>query len=204
MTRMIPFLALLTACGQSGDSADAAALNGSDAAARRALKLWYTCGDPVCRGATHDPSLSFCGAREAGDGCGTAGSECDIKGDGCNRNLICAYSDPTGGPGGCPISKRIYKTDIRYLTPQEADAVGDDLLAMPLATWEYTAEGAGASTHLGFVIDDVPASPAVSESGDTVDLYGYTSMAVAALQAQQREIEALRAEVDALKAERHP
>ncbi len=202
MTRTIALLALLTACGHSGDSAAPTALDGSDDAARKMLQLWYTCGDPVCRGATHDTSIPFCGTREAGDRCRTAGLECEVKGDACNRNLICASSDPTGAPGGCPISKRIYKSDIRYLSAQEADAVRDDLLSMPLAKWEYAAEGAGATTHLGFIIDDVPASPAVSESGDTVDLYGYTSMAVAALQAQQREIEALRAEVDALKAER--
>jgi hypothetical protein len=199
MTRMIPLFALLTACGQAEDSASPTALDGTDGAARRKLQLWYTCGDPVCRGATHDTSIAFCGTREAGDACRTEGLECDVRGDGCNRNLVCASSDPAVV---CPISKRIYKTDIRYLSPQETDAVRDDLLTMPLATWEYTAEGAGATTHLGFVIDDVPESPAVSESGDTVDLYGYTSMAVAALQAQQREIEALRAEVDALKAER--
>jgi hypothetical protein len=193
---------MLTACGQSGDSAAPDGLDRDDGAARRMLQLWYTCGDVVCRGATRDPSIPLCGAREAGDGCASRGLECDIRGDDCNRTLVCAASDPTAG--GCPISKRVYKTDIRYLSAQETDAVRDELLAMPLATWQYTAEGAGAATHLGFVIDDVPASPAVSESGDTVDLYGYTSMAIAALQAQQREIEALRAEVEALKAARHP
>jgi hypothetical protein len=33
-----------------------------------------------------------------------------------------------------------------------------------------------------------------------VDLYGYTSLAIAALQEQQAEIDALKAEVEALKA----
>jgi hypothetical protein len=200
MARVITTFALLAACGQSQDSGTPVALDGGDEGARRMLHLWYTCGDPVCRGASHDPSLPFCGTRAAGDPCREAGFECDIKGDDCNRTLVCAATDPTGGPGGCPISKRMYKSDIRYLSAQQTDAVRDELLAMPLATWEYTAEGAGANTHLGFVIDDVPASPAVSEGGDTVDLYGYTSMAIAALQAQQREIDTLRAEVETLKA----
>src|SRR5204862_8086560 len=105
MTRTIALLALLNACGQSEDSAAPIALDGSDDAARRMLQFWYTCGDPVCRGATHDPSIPFCGTREAGDRCRKAGRECDVKGDACNRNLVCASSDPTAGPGGCPISK---------------------------------------------------------------------------------------------------
>ncbi|MGH7896283.1 MAG: hypothetical protein ACREQL_16575, partial [Candidatus Binatia bacterium] len=52
---------------------------------------------------------------------------------------------------------------------------------------------------LGFIIDDVGTSPAVAADGGHVDLYGYTSMAVAAIQAQQKRIEALEREVAALR-----
>src|SRR5439155_22412171 len=55
--------------------------------------------------------------------------------------------------------------------------------------------------HLGFIIDAVGASPAVAADGGHVDLYGYTSMAVGAIQAQQRRIDALTREVAALRAE---
>ena len=48
---------------------------------------------------------------------------------------------------------------------------------------------------------DVGQSPAVSPDGTTVDLYGYASMAVAAIQAQEREIAALKGEVAALRHE---
>jgi protein tyrosine phosphatase (PTP) superfamily phosphohydrolase (DUF442 family) len=72
---------------------------------------------------------------------------------------------------------------------------------MPLATWHYRAEDDAAREHLGFIIDDNPESPAVARTGEHVDLYGYTSMAVAAIQAQQKQIAALEAEVAALRKE---
>jgi hypothetical protein len=51
-----------------------------------------------------------------------------------------------------------------------------------------------------------PCSPyPINPDGNTVDLYGYMSMAVAAIQVQSREIKALRAEVARLRrrSERH-
>jgi hypothetical protein len=50
------------------------------------------------------------------------------------------------------------------------------------------------------MIDDVAPSAAVAADRDHVDLHGYASMAVAAIQAQARELEALRAEVARLRA----
>jgi hypothetical protein len=73
---------------------------------------------------------------------------------------------------------------------------------MPLATWRYNDEDPNAREHLGFIIDDQPlTSPAVRPTGDRVDLYGYTSMAVAAIQEQHRQIEALQKEVKNLREE---
>src|SRR5438552_16580001 len=69
-----------------------------------------------------------------------------------------------------------------------------------LATFRYK-EAAAARTQLGFIIDDVAPSPSIDPARDMVDLYGYTSMAVAALQTQAREIEALTREVRALRRE---
>ena len=59
--------------------------------------------------------------------------------------------------------------------------------------------GASPATHLGFIIDDVEPSPSVAENGNTVDLYGYASMAVAAVQTQAREIAELKAAVTSLQ-----
>ena len=73
-----------------------------------------------------------------------------------------------------------------------------------LATYRYKGEPALGTSHLGFIIDDLGASPAVGSDGTHVDLYGYASMAVAAIQIQQRRIEALEREVAALRNERTP
>lgn len=191
------FVLLLGACAPEAPPVDTGA--GASAAEKAApLTWWYTCGDVVCRGWTRERGVPLCRSQNEGDPCRTDGAECDIRGDGCNVNFRCASTDPSVV---CPVSRRSYKSDIRYLSGAELDQVRDDLMSLPLATWRYSAEGTAAASHLGFIIDDAPESPAVSESGETVDLYGYTSMTVAAVQAQQRQIDALQAEVAALRKE---
>lgn len=96
-------------------------------------------------------------------------------------------------------SRRATKEDVRYLDRAELERLHAALLEMKLAHWRYRNEEAGSS-HLGFIIDDVEPSPAVSDGhGDTVDLYGYASMAVAAIQMQAHEIEDLKREVASLR-----
>ena len=100
--------------------------------------------------------------------------------------------------GGCPISRAAYKRDIRYLEQGELERYRRELLGMKLATWRYKHDP--ARERLGFIIDDNEISVAVANSGEHVDLYGYTSLAVATLQMQSREIQALKAQVTALEA----
>src|SRR5207244_12084731 len=126
------------------------------------------------------------------------GATCDPGSD-CNQLLVCATSDPTHG-GRCPISRRDAKEDIRYLGAAEARRLHDELMKFRLATFRYKA-AAAARTQLGFIIDDVAPSPSIDSGRDMVDLYGYASMAVAALQTQAREIEVLKREVRALRPE---
>ena len=100
--------------------------------------------------------------------------------------------------GACPISLRAAKADIRYLDGAEVAALGRELLDVQLATWRY--RGAPADhRQLGFIIDDGAPRDGITRDGGHVDLYGYISVAVAALQVQARELDALRAEVDDLK-----
>ena len=80
------------------------------------------------------------------------------------------------------------KTDIHYLDAQDAARLQTELLATKLATYKYRDAGAQAPQQLGFIIDDQPGSPAVDARRDMVDLYGYLSMSVAALQVQQRQL----------------
>jgi hypothetical protein len=185
----------LSACSSSNSGGT----GGGDAAA---LAYFTTCGDPVCGMPSDDPNMADCTTEKAGDACSTAGKLCEIAGDDCNTNLVCAASDPKDDPGGCPISLASAKRAITYLSDADRERVRAEVAAMPLATWKYTREGAAEKEHLGFVIDDQPpSSAAVRPSGERVDLYGYTSMAVAAIQAQEREIAALRAEVNELREE---
>ena len=170
-----------------------------DRAAAANPQLWETCGDPVCSGWSPH-GLPSCKHHQAGDPCTAAnlGKQCDLH-DGCNADLVCSDTDPT--VGGCPISVRSAKKEISYLSQGDERAVHDALMGVHLATWRYNQESDDVPTHLGFIIDDVGRQPMVAADGGHVDLYGYTSMAVAALQVQQRQIEALQAQVRNLQAQ---
>jgi uncharacterized small protein (DUF1192 family) len=100
----------------------------------------------------------------------------------------------------CPISTRRAKDEIAYLDDAARARLRDEVARVKLATYRY--KQGDPARHLGFVIEDMPpGSPAVLPSRDRVDLYGYVSMAVAALQEHERELAALRAEVARLSAE---
>ena len=101
---------------------------------------------------------------------------------------------------GCPISTARAKDGIAYVGDDGLERLRGELMGVRLATYRY--KQSGDARHLGFVIEDMPASsPAVMPGRDRVDLYGYVSMAVAALQQHERELAALRAEVAKLSAE---
>jgi hypothetical protein len=108
-----------------------------------------------------------------------------------------AWYSASGGP--CPVSSRRAKKDILYLGPSDRQHIADDLARFKLATYEYRDPALAGKRHLGFIIEDVPGSPAVDRDGDMVDLYGYASMLVASVQAQGEEIAKLKAELLRLK-----
>jgi hypothetical protein len=130
----------------------------------------------------------------AGDACNQQGTLCDL-GDDCNVRLLCDDEDPRAGP--CPRSSRTVKSEVRYLSKTERDRLAKQVFETPLATWRYR-EGSG-QRHFGVVIEDGLPPEALRASGDQVDLYGYASLAMAAIQMQQEQIALLRAEIDALK-----
>lgn len=161
---------------------------------------WYmTCGDPVCSFPPQPTGAPACTTQVAGQPCADGEPACD-PGSGCGANLVCSDTDPQGGVGGCPISRRDRKRDIRYLTPSDRARIARDVQAIKLATYHYAADPA-ARTQLGFIMEDVEPSPSTDSRQGVVDLYGYVSMAVAALQEQSGEIERLRSEVAALRRE---
>jgi len=143
------------------------------------------------------------------------GSPCTMQGQECAAGppvecgqtvIECDKGVWTVLDNSCPISTRRMKKNIAYLAPSDAERTRDELLSVRLATYRY--KSGDDATHLGFIIEDMPEqSPAVMPSRERVDLYGYTSMAVATIQLQQAEIAALEkrlADVEArcAKAER--
>ena len=161
-----------------------------------ALKIFSTCGDPVCRGYTGGSGAPLCTTEKAGDACSVDGQKCDPMSD-CNALLECASSDPKMRTGGCPISRARYKEDIHYLAPSDLARYREELLAMKLATWRYKHDP--SKQRLGFIIDDSEGTAAVDGQRDVVDLYGYTSMAVATIQLQAQQIAALEREIATLR-----
>jgi hypothetical protein len=88
------------------------------------------------------------------------------------------------------------------VSPSELQRLYDELRAIQLTTYRYKSTGPSGPRRLGFIIDDVKTPFPVNPDGNTVDLYGYMSMAVAAVQVQAQEIASLRAEIAALKREK--
>jgi hypothetical protein len=114
----------------------------------------------------------------------------------CTRGVWTA-----GATTGCPVSTRRAKKDIHYLLPGEVQAMAAETLRLRLATYEYKAAPYAGRRHLGFVIEDSPGVPAVDRDADMVDLYGYTSMLLAATQAEAQQIQRLEEKVQALERE---
>ena len=199
--RTLMILMMLVSCGDDDRPGGDARSGGGIGDSGEPLQWWTTCGDPACGGDTDNASLADCTSQTAGDGCAMEGEQCEIRFDFCNANLICATDDPTAGPGGCPISQRAAKRDIRYLGDGDLATIAARLARVKLARWIYRDDPRGED-RLGFIIEDGAPGEAVLDDRGRVDLYGYTSMAVAAFQQQQKEIEALRREVEALKRER--
>ena len=105
------------------------------------------------------------------------------------------------------MSRRVYKRDIERLDEDALGRVYDELRKIQLTTYQYKSDPAASPRRLGFIIDDTKTPYPINADGNSVNLYGYVSMAVAAIQTQSREIEALRAEVAQLRHEqsrRHP
>jgi hypothetical protein len=118
---------------------------------------------------------------------------------------ICAQGgcqDPQGVvtcPNGT-ISRRDSKEDVVYVGDTEGEALARQALQMALAHYRYKTEPPGSRRRLGFLIEDQPdPSPAVQSDRTQVDQYGYTSLLLAALQQQSKEIARLRSRIEKLE-----
>jgi hypothetical protein len=123
-------------------------------------------------------------------GCSVCGSlPCVDAGSGIPANVpgpVVVCETPTR-PG------RSAKADIEYVDEGEREALAEAALEMRLARYRYKDEPEGARRRLGFLIDDQPdPSPEVLEDRAYVDQYGYTSMLLATVQHQEKEIRELQ------------
>lgn len=135
-----------------------------------------------------------------GTSCTTEGQTCAVEQPGeCGQHVLaCQQGQWTLSGGQCPVSSARFKQDIAYLDEAHAEALREELMRVKLATYRYRSPD--PSTHLGFIIEDMPpGSPAVLPSRDRVDLYGYLSMAVATLQRQEKALAELKQEVARMK-----
>ncbi len=170
------------------------------------------CTPPDTACATTCPVGTFC-LKSSGPvshdlGCTTIPPECNgVATCACMANCFC----PAVNQQKCvafqnylecetqTVSRREYKKDITYLGDDDRVALADEALHTRLAEYRYKTESQETPRHLGFIIDDMPnASPAVQADKTHVDLYGYTSMLLATVQEQQRQIDDLKKQVDAL------
>jgi hypothetical protein len=101
---------------------------------------------------------------------------------------------------GAPISRRAAKSDIRSVVAPDLERIYEELRQIKLSTYQYKDQPASSPRRLGFIIDDTDAPAAINPDGNTVDLYGYLSMAVAAVQVQAKQIEDLKARIRTLEA----
>ncbi len=177
------------ALSDGGD--DAADGSAADAADGGGLAWYLTCGDPVC---TDEVAPTRTCTADPGAACTDEDALCE-PGTGCGVQQLCTTSDPT--TQGCPVSAASKKQEIEYLDPAALDSLAAQLLSVRLATYRYVR--APAQERLGFIIDDAPGEFAVLPSQERVDLYGYTSMAVATIQRQDARLRTLEARLAALE-----
>ena len=168
-----------------------------------------TCATPCPAGTV---CLKASGPQPADLGCTTIPKACNgaatcdcMKSCFCNSGVDKCVAQQDGSLlcNNGTISKRAFKTEIEYVSNEERADLARETLAIPLATYRYKTEAEGDKRHLGFIIDDQPTtSPAVAGDQTHVDQYGYTSMLLATVQEQQKQIDALKKQVNELQRRR--
>ncbi|MES1209242.1 MAG: hypothetical protein ABUS79_25170 [Pseudomonadota bacterium] len=205
-------------CGNVTSNGDAAGTGGAAAGGASATGGSGQAG----QGGAHVCGASAtCTRCKDGACCGTAccaqGEWCDSSGTSpvcrCGSGNACmdgnACTSPLSGTdqcgvlccqgGNCPISRRAFKREIHQLDADEVQRVYAQLRDIKLSTYHYKNEPESNAPRLGFIIDDTASPYPINPDGNSVNLYGYASMAVAAIQAQGQEIAALKAEVARLR-----
>jgi len=174
---------------------------------RVCLPICDRCADGPCCGSACCGAGEWCDTSGATPVCRCGSGDACTGADTCNAPTV----NPTNPCGviccsgsSCPVSRRAFKRDVRELDRAAIDRIYGQLQDIKLTTYQYKADPASSPRRLGFIIDDTKSEYPVNADGNSVNLYGYVSMAVAAIQAQSREIAALRTEVARLKRSQRP
>lgn len=162
------------------------------------------CSGPLtwrCKAPNPDPDCPH--ARPAiGASCIKEGQFCNY---GCEPDVSRKCEEgkwaEASAPGGCPISTRRAKKEIRYITDGDRARIAAQARRLQLATYRYRDPALDRRTHLGFIIEDSPTCAAADMDRMQVDLYSYASMVLVLAQEQQRELATLQREVQTLRAE---
>jgi hypothetical protein len=158
-------------------------------------------GNPIwrCDVPNTDPGCPP-GKSNLGQPCSEENKKCTYH-CGTDGARVCKGKVWTAAMGSpCPISSRRAKREISYLSPEQAAAIARRTLKVKLATYLYRDPAQGRGRQLGFILEDVGQSYAGDPGEGRVNLYGYTSMLLVTVQAQQRAIDGLRRELRDLKA----
>jgi hypothetical protein len=160
-----------------------------------------TCTDGACCGTACCGTGEWCDTSGATPTCRCGNSTACTSGLKCESTTSggCGFVCCDRSAGDCPISRRVYKRDIETLDDPALERIYEQLRQIKLTTYRYKSEPDTAPRRLGFIIDDTSSSYPINPDGASVNLYGYVSMAVAAIQMQSREIHELRAEVARLR-----
>jgi len=160
------------------------------------------------------PLTWHCDAPNADPDCPHArpaiGAACAKEGQFCNygcepdvsRRCSAGAWAAASAPGGCPISTRRAKKEIRYLSDEDRARFAAQARDLRLATYRYRDPAPDRRSHLGFILEDSPGCAAADMEKRQVDLYSYVSMVLVLAQQQQREIASLKRELAALRRER--
>ena len=98
-------------------------------------------------------------------------------------------------------SSRQLKRDIKPLTNEECSLILDKLGETEICRYRFLSDGNEGEVHLGMIAEDVPDEIS-STDGKSINLTDTVDMLLAAVKAQSREIEELRAEIAILKERR--